>query len=319
MGDHDSLFKRAFSVPAHAAGEIRSVVRAAIAERLDLDALALVPASFVDAEMEHRHADLLFSVPLAGRPAYVYFLFEHQSEPDALMPWRVLTYQQRIWASVLRGEPERRTFPPIIPIVVHHGASGWTAPTRFHALVEGVDALAELGSFIPNFELLIDDLAVVDDASLQQRPLGSFPKVTLWLLRDGRTADALVEHVAAWATELERLVQEDPRGEDVRVVLRYISRVAGKATYEPLRQRVADVAPNFEEAMASAEQHFIEMGIEKGIEKGIRLTLTRQLRARFGALDASAETRIAEATSDELDLWTERLLVAQRIDDVFDA
>jgi hypothetical protein len=147
----------------------------------------------------------------------------------------------------------------------------------------------------------------------------SFPKVTLWLLRDGRKAAALVEHVAAWATELERLVQEDPLGEDVMVVLRYISRVAGETTYQPFRQRVADVAPSFEEAMASAEQHFIEKGIERGIEEGIKLTWTRILRARFGAIDAAAEARIAQATSNELDLWTERVLVAQRIDDVFDA
>jgi predicted transposase YdaD len=66
MGDHDTLFKRAFGVPEHAAGELRSVLPAAVVDRLDLDSLELLPTSFVDQEMVHRHADLLFRAPLAG-------------------------------------------------------------------------------------------------------------------------------------------------------------------------------------------------------------------------------------------------------------
>jgi Putative transposase, YhgA-like len=310
MGDHDSLFKRAFSVPAHAAGEIRSLLPAPITEHLDLARLKLLPASFVDAEMAHRHADLLFAVPIAGRPSYVYFLFEHQSEPDPLMPWRVLTYQQRIWDACLRAEPERRTLPPILTIVVHHGSQGWTAPRRFHAIIDGAEDLPELRPFVPDFELLIDDLSAVDDEGLQRRPLHPFPKITLWLLRDGREIAALLEHLAAWGAELERLVREDPGREDVLVVLRYILRVAGEWPYETLRQRIIELAPALEETMASAEQQLIQ--------KGTQRTLIRQLRARFGPLDAAVETRIAKADADALDRWTERVLVAQRIDDLFD-
>lgn len=322
MGDHDSLFKRAFSVPANAAGEIRSLLPAAITEQLDLSALTLVPASFVDAEMTHRHADLLFTVPLAGQRSYVYFLFEHQSVPDPLMPWRVLGYQQRIWAALLRAEPERRSLAPVVTIVVHHGIGGWTAPRRLHALVDGLAALPELRRFVPDFEILVDDLGAVDDEGLRRRPLAAFPKLTLWLLRDGREIAALLDHLAAWGAELERLVHEDPSREDVLVVLRYILRVSGEVTYETLRQHIAAVAPALEEPMASAEQQLIERGIEKGIERGIergmRQTLARQLRARFGAIDAAAEARIAAASREDLDRWTERVLVASRIDDVFD-
>jgi predicted transposase YdaD len=95
MGDHDTVFKRAFSVPAHAAGEVRSVLPASAVAHFDLSALELVPASFIDAEMAHRHADLLFRAPFDGQPAYVYFLLEHQSTVDALMPFRVLEGLER--------------------------------------------------------------------------------------------------------------------------------------------------------------------------------------------------------------------------------
>jgi flagellar biosynthesis/type III secretory pathway protein FliH len=106
------------------------------------------------------------------------------------------------------------------------------------------------------------------------------------------------------------------------VVLRYILRVAGELPYEPLRQRITEVAPTLEETMASAEQKLIQKGIEQGrqqgIEQGTQRTLLRQLRARFGPLDEAVEARIAKADADALDRWTERVLVAQRIEDLFD-
>jgi hypothetical protein len=45
--------------------------------------------------------------------------------------------------------------------------------------------------------------------------------------------------------------------------------------------------------------------------------LTRQLRARFGALDAATETRILSAPTQELEQWLERVLTAESLDDVF--
>ena len=171
MREHDAIFKRAFGVPEAAAAELRSILPRSLLEQLDLSAMELMPASFVDAEMTHRHVDLLFRAPRDGRDTYVYFLLEHQSAPDRLMPWRVLTYMQRIWSAILRAEPERTSLPSVIPIIVHHGEGGWTSPRRFHDLVEGLDELPELRPYTPDFELQIDDLALVDDEALQRRPL----------------------------------------------------------------------------------------------------------------------------------------------------
>ncbi|MBX3191660.1 MAG: hypothetical protein KF819_32000 [Labilithrix sp.] len=57
--------------------------------------------------------------------------------------------------------------------------------------------------------------------------------------------------------------------------------------------------------------------LEKGRGEGVRDVLTRLLRARFGPLDAATESRIAKATVGELERWTERVIVAVGIDDVF--
>ncbi len=141
-------------------------------------------------------------MPIDGKMAFVYFLVEHQSEPDAMMAFRLLSYIQRLWAAILREDPKRRTLPIVVPIVIHHGNSGWTRARTLHELVEGLDEMPELGAFVPNFEMLIDDLIRVDDEALLARPLDAFPKVALWVLRDARTIEALFESLPPWADQL---------------------------------------------------------------------------------------------------------------------
>jgi hypothetical protein len=60
-------------------------------------------------------------------------------------------------------------------------------------------------------------------------------------------------------------------------------------------------------------------GLRDGVREGVRDTLTRLLRLRFGvgALDVAASNRIASANVEELRRWTERILTAERVDDVF--
>ena len=105
MGEHDSFFKRIFSNPAYAAGELASVLPPKVVGRLDLTSLVLMPGSFVDESLSQRHTDLLFRVPVRrrrrrgrSRYVYVYVLFEHLSGPTSLLPFRLLQYMERIWA-----------------------------------------------------------------------------------------------------------------------------------------------------------------------------------------------------------------------------
>ena len=337
MGDHDALFKRAFAVPKHAAAELRCVLPEAACERLELGALEMLPASFVDEEMAHRHADLLFRAPIRGdasERAYVYVLLEHQSEPDRLMAWRVLTYMQRIWSAIVREQPAKTSLPPIIPVVVHHGTGGWRAPRRFHELISGLEALPELLPLVPDFELLVDDLGAISHEALRTRPMPPFAKLALWLLRDGRQLEVLLSHLAVWADELAELARRDPSHQDRAVLARYILRVAGEMPSEQLRERIAKDAPELEETMATIEEQLIQKGVRQGVEQGLRQgveqgvrqgraealreTLERQLRARFGPVEQAISQRIAAASAVDLDRWLERVITAERPADVFD-
>ena len=126
---HDSLFRWTFGRPEHAAGELAFVLGDDLARHIDWTSLALVPGSYVDEALRQSESDLLYSVRLHGYETLLYLLFEHQSSSDPFMPLRLLGYMQAIWATRLReGGTAAEGLPPIIPVVLHHGTSGWTAP-----------------------------------------------------------------------------------------------------------------------------------------------------------------------------------------------
>ncbi len=80
-----------------------------------------------------------------------------------------------------------------------------------------------------------------------------------------------------------------------------------------------ELGPEAKEAIVTAGQQLIEQGRQKGHEEGLReglrkgecAVLLRQLRRRFGdAVNADIEQRIATASIEQIDIWTERVLSA---------
>lgn len=245
------------------------------------------------------------------------------SEPDPLMPWRVLTYLQRIWAAVLRDEPGRRSLPPIVPVVVHHGAGGWSAPHRLHELIEGLAELPELARHVPELELLIDDLVAVPDERLRTRPLPAIPPLALWLLRDARDPTVFLADVDAWIDDLRQAIR-DGGVDRVEVLLRYTVRVAGRDSFDRLFQLVNGLAADEGTTMITAAQSYceegrergLEQGRERGLEEGLRTALHRLLARRFAPLDDATLVALERAPRPTLERWFERALTAASLADV---
>nr|MBN5937264.1 Rpn family recombination-promoting nuclease/putative transposase [Legionella anisa] len=50
------------------------------------------PRSYINEVRQESEVDVLFKTTIDNKKAYLYFLLEHQSKPDPLMPFRLLKY-----------------------------------------------------------------------------------------------------------------------------------------------------------------------------------------------------------------------------------
>ncbi|MBX3190911.1 MAG: Rpn family recombination-promoting nuclease/putative transposase [Labilithrix sp.] len=329
---HDALFKWTFSAPERAVDELRSVLPAELSKHLRWETLRPEPGEFVDDELRGRHTDLLFSIRARGRRALLYLLFEHQSEPDALMPLRALVYQSRIWSEWLRRHPRATKVPPIVTVILHHGGRAWTGGTDLGAVFDAApEVLAAAAPYLPELRLRVDDLSDQADEELRARAGSALVKLVLLVLKHGRDSVDIDARLARW-TDLVVDVATAPHGvEAVTAIMRYLLEVSAHVT----RERVTSVlrlglksTKKAEQVMATIGQQLIDQGFQQGIEmgaargaiRGRRDLVLHLLRQRFGEVPAKTVARV-DAANDAavLDRWAERILRASTLAEVFDA
>lgn len=90
---------------------------------------------------------------------------------------------------------------------------------------------------------------------------------------------------------------------------------------QDLKELKMTLAVRFEEWAQQHEQWGMETGLQKGLQKGrqegeARL-LQRLLVARFGPLSQQALAALQAADSEQLEAWTDRLLDARSLADIF--
>jgi predicted transposase/invertase (TIGR01784 family) len=313
---HDALFKGTFSQVEHAAGELQAVLPAGLSARIDFATLTLCSGTFVDEALRQRHTDLLFSAEVVGKKALLYVLFEHQSTVDPLMLFRLLVYMVRIWEAHLQSDPQATRLPAIIPVVLHHSRSGWTARVAFEELLD-VDAtvLAEIAPYVPSFRCVLDDLSEASDESLRARAMSALGRLALWCLKNSRNPEQLVAQLGRWG-ELMRQVARAPHGREALArIFRYMWEVDERMGVEDLRRLVMrEVGKDVEEAIVTTADKLREEGRNEGRNEGRsegqREMLLRLLGRRFGELPEDAVARVKAAGSSELTAWFDRVLMA---------
>ncbi len=116
---HDALFKYVFLDKEVAADQFRALLPKKVVSRLDLENMSLDDSLFVDEKLESGQSDLLYRVPLkAGGHAFIWVLFEHQSNSDRFMALRVLEYMVSAWKKWRSSHPKATHLPIILPLVL---------------------------------------------------------------------------------------------------------------------------------------------------------------------------------------------------------
>ena len=111
--------------------ELLSIAAAEVVELIDFDRMKLLPRTFVKRDYRHVESDVVLSAPLRAqrarqgdREVLVYVLIEHQSQPDRLMPLRILdyvvqvfNYQLRQWSKSQASLAKAR-LQPVVPLLM---------------------------------------------------------------------------------------------------------------------------------------------------------------------------------------------------------
>ena len=315
---HDHFVRNAFTRPAVAIPFFERYLPASITANLDLSSLDLEEGTFVDEELQLQQSDLLFTVRLRdGRQAHLYLLLEHKSQNDVWTPAQLLGYLDRIWTRERQPKGSRPPLTPVIPLVLFHGETGWSAVGDFRELVNPPDALAR---FTPGFRYILCDLTREQLDGLQQR---AWLALTLQVLKFSRSNELSrrLPEIVALINQLHD--QWDDALAFLATALRYLAAVAPGLDETTVREALHRVLPVGTEntIMATLAEVWTQRGIEQGMEKGqtlhARQALRKLLISRFGALPADLEQRIEQADHTTLDTWFEAALTAPSLASLF--
>ena len=320
---HDALVKATFSQADNMAGELRAVLPSSLVARIDFATLQQEPGSFVDEALKERFTDILYSARIAGRPSFVYVLFEHQSGADARMAFRLLRYMVRIWEGFLKDRPEATALPAIVPVVLHHDEGVWKPATRFEALLDlAPEDLEHFGPFVPRFGFLLDDLSAVSDEALRDRAMSAFSRLTLTALKHSRSIEDMAAFLLRTTPLIRELMRSGGGAAALQLLFRYLVQTKPPTDTDALHRVVADLGPEVKETIMTMEEWLIQKGEQRGEQKGrvegARQFLAKLLTLKFGALVEPALARIQAADEATLGRWAERVLSARSLEEVWE-
>ncbi len=325
---HDALIKHTFGKVEHAEGELRAVLPKALVDAIDWSTLSVESGAPVNDQLRARHIDLLYRVELRGHPTYLYTVFEAQRTVDKTMPLRLLVYMSRIWDDWLRTRGTRDDVPawpppPIIPIVLYHGKGRWNRSRQFSEMFElDLESVRVLSPYLPRFKFVLDDISVVPDQVLLDRALTSLGQLVLGVLKHGMDENLDLQFFLTWEEPIQQLLAGMQGRGELATIVCYLSNVNPIIELDPLGEMMMEnFGAEAEQVVVTAGQRLRaegrREGRQEGRQEGRREFLRKLLEQRFGPLPSKTMALLEAASPKSIDLWAERVLDANSLDEVF--
>jgi predicted transposase/invertase (TIGR01784 family) len=338
---HDYVFRQTFGQPEVAAGYFRHNLPEELLKHIDLETLERTPDTFVDPELHPSASDLLYIVdwlpdrnsvakdsgPTGGKKKlFLYLLLEHKSYADPMTVFQVLRYMVRIWEKHCTEHPKAVKLPPVYPMIIYHGARPWGHPVNFHSLFTVQEPA--LLSHLPEFSPVLQDFSRLDDRDIR----GGVSARTVLLILKHVFHDDLREQLPEILAQAGEMLENENGREIIFTLLYYLTEGTGKLDEETLGTVLedsvhgGDIMQSFlkkyynqglEQGVQQGIQQGVQQGIQQGVMQGEQRVLSRLLTKRFGELPEWAEQMLKEASGGMLEVWSERILTAVNLEDVF--
>jgi len=331
---HDTLFRFTFTHPFHAASWLCSLWPALVTNAIDWTSLAAADQRLPGLRLRPHFADLVFAAnATSNEHGTVLLLVEHKSHVDPGLEWQLLRYAvllQRVHQQQHGGRPE------VLAAVLQHGAATPAAPDTTDAT-----ATSPFAPYRPRLLFVVDDLRCDVDRALAGRSLTPLAELTLRALAtlpSSTPADVPVfferwQQLLVAVDRTEGAPSAPPLGSDATDALGFyalavtdVDPAALAATFTHILQRPEDtIMSTLERTYQKGRNDGHREGHRDGHRDGQREgevrgkaeTLLRLLRRRFAALPETVAVRLAAASGAELDRWTDRVLDAATLDELF--
>ena len=301
---HDEVFKAVFADGGRATSFARE--RVAILRRRIEGVLEPVSTAFIDDEsLRESRCDCLFKARMkpavggASTPGYVLILLEHKSHPAQDVLLQILKY---LAAVAGRARTQRRPPPPVVPLLFYHGRKPWRLP-------EQLDMTFGKGARKLGLNLRV---ATVNLSELPPDRLARDPHT--------QAAFYAMRHISgtlAKSTLTDVIRAIPPLSPLARPIVVYLLG-AGRYSVDAVRAAVNKFHPEEkEQIMHKSVMRYVDQGRVEGRVEGEAKIITRQLRRKFGPLPSDIQEQVAQATPDELESWSDRILDAGSLQAVF--
>lgn len=242
-----------------------------IRQALDLDSLALEHDSFIDSSLQEAISDLVFSCKLAGQPAYLAMLIEHQSRPDPHMPVRIGHYLFSLLVKQLKQHPSE-PLPPVYAMVFYHGQQ-----TPYPFSLKLADCFNDPLGLMKNLfqkPLPLVDINQLDDAELkQQKWIGIVTRALKKIRQDDLGPDLL-----EWLEDCAKLTNHDPQWSFfVRSLIYYAMNTGSVADQEQLLEESRRLPKPIGDLFMTIAEQLEARGEAKGEAKGRKATAVNLL------------------------------------------
>jgi hypothetical protein len=284
----------------------------------DMSTLERKNGNYVTDDLRERENDIIWRVRFKGKWLYLYILLEFQSSVDRFMAVRLLTYMGLLYQDLIKTQQftDEGLLPPILPIVLYNGESRWTAAQSLRALV--AQPTNGLQRYLPQLEyVLLDEGVIVAKGLPNLQNLASI----LMALEKGQSPSAVEKTI-------DKLLDATAQEQFASLQLSFMTWLKQvllpgrlKGITLPNVNSLLELKKMLTESTIDWSREFREEGWRKGkLEgklEGEAVILQRQLIKRFGTLDDITLTRLHSATSEQLELWAERVLDATSLQAVF--